>query len=45
MKPSLALRFWLRALDVMNDLGWFGSPLYLWAVRRAVNCDTTSEKP
>ena len=45
MKPSLALRFWLKALDMMESAGMWGSPLYLWAVRRAVNCDTTSEKP
>lgn len=44
MKPSLALRFWLRALDMMVSAGMFGSPLYLWSVRRAANSCPNAKK-
>lgn len=35
---QVMLWIWLEVLDVLAWLGLFGSPLYLWVVRRASDC-------
>lgn len=41
---TLRLRFWLLALDVLA-WRWYGSPAYLWAVRKAADASDWEEAP
>ena len=41
----LRLTAYLRLMDAIAYCGGFGSPLYIWTVRRASNCvDWTGDK-
>lgn len=34
----MGLWWWLRVMDALAACGFFGSPLYLWAIGRASAC-------
>lgn len=35
MKNRILCEFWLCLADIVVNLGWYGSRLYLWLVERA----------